>query len=96
MVRFLCLVQRSGEEPPADGRQRNWRAVDDGRVFTGRQGVGLKLVDGLGNEKTAMAWLEKEKKVPATTPVRDYSLAPQFSEFSFLHVAAVDAFRRWA
>ena len=38
-------------------------AVDDGRVFTGRQGVGLKLVDGLGNEKTAMAWLEKEKKV---------------------------------
>ena len=49
-------------------------AVDDGRVFTGRQGVGLKLVDGLGNEKTALAWLEKEKKVPASTPVRDYSL----------------------
>jgi protease-4 len=63
-------------------------AVDDGRVFTGRQGVGLKLVDGLGNEKTALAWLEKEKKVPATTPVRDYSLEPRFSEFSFLHVAA--------
>ena len=39
--------------------------VADGRVFTGRQAVGLKLVDGLGNEKTALAWLEKEKKVPA-------------------------------
>ena len=63
-------------------------AVDDGRVFTGRQGVGLKLVDGLGNEKTALAWLAKEKKVPADTPVRDYSLQPRFSEFSFLHVAA--------
>jgi protease-4 len=63
-------------------------AVDDGRVFTGRQGVGLKLVDGLGNEKTALAWLEAEKKVPASTPVRDYSLEPRFSEFSFLHVAA--------
>ncbi len=63
-------------------------AVDDGRVFTGRQGVGLKLVDSLGNEKTAVAWLEKEKKVPANIPVRDYSLQPRFSELSFLHVAA--------
>jgi protease-4 len=62
--------------------------VADGRVFTGRQGVGLKLVDGIGNEKTALAWLEKEKKVPADTPVRDYSLEPRFSELSFLHVAA--------
>ncbi len=64
-------------------------AVADGRVFTGRQGVGLKLVDGLGNEKTALAWLEKEKKVPASIPVRDVSLEPRFSELSFLHVAAL-------
>ena len=62
--------------------------VADGRVFTGRQAVGLKLVDALGNEKTALAWLEKEKKVPASTPVRDYSLRPRFGELSFLHVAA--------
>jgi protease-4 len=62
--------------------------VADGRVFTGRQAVGLKLVDGLGNQKTARAWLEKEKKVPANTPVRDYSLRPRFGELSFLHVAA--------
>ena len=62
--------------------------VADGRVFTGRQGVALKLVDGLGNEQTALAWLEKEKKVPASTPVRDVSLQPRFSELSFLHVAA--------
>jgi protease-4 len=62
--------------------------VADGRVFTGRQGVPLKLVDEIGNEKTALAWLEKEKKVPADTPVRDYSLEPRFSELSFLHVAA--------
>jgi len=63
-------------------------AVDDGRVFTGRQGVRLKLVDALGNEQTALLWLAKEKHVPATTPVRDYSLAPRFDELSFLHVAA--------
>lgn len=62
--------------------------VADGRVFTGRQGVPLKLVDQLGNEKTALAWLEKEKKIPATTPVKDFSLEPRFRELSFLHVAA--------
>ncbi|MGA6944139.1 MAG: signal peptide peptidase SppA, partial [Pseudolabrys sp.] len=60
--------------------------VADGRVFTGRQAINLKLVDDLGNEKAALAWLEKEKKVPANTPVRDYSLQPRFSELSFLHL----------
>ena len=39
-------------------------AVADGRVFTGRQAVELKLIDELGNEKTALAWLAKEKKHP--------------------------------
>ena len=63
-------------------------AVADGRVFTGRQAVPLKLIDGIGNEKAALAWLETEKKVPANTPVRNVSLEPRFSELSFLHVAA--------
>jgi protease-4 len=62
--------------------------VVDGRVFTGRQAVDLKLVDGLGNERDALAWLETEKKVPATTPVSDFSLEPRFGDLSFLHVAA--------
>jgi len=62
--------------------------VADGRVFTGRQAVGLKLIDGIGNEKAALAWLEKAKNVPANTPVRDFSLQPRFSELSFLHVMA--------
>ncbi len=63
-------------------------AVSDGRIFTGRQAMPLKLVDALGNEKAALAWLAKEKKVPADTPVKDYSLQPRFSELSFLHAAA--------
>ncbi|HEU5016660.1 MAG TPA: signal peptide peptidase SppA [Pseudolabrys sp.] len=62
--------------------------VDDGRVFTGRQALPLKLVDAIGNEKTALAWLEKEKHVPAGLRVRDVSLEPRFDEFSFLHMAA--------
>ena len=62
--------------------------VADGRVFTGRQAVELKLIDGLGNEKAALAWLEKVKNVPANLPVRDYALEPRFSELSFLRLAA--------
>jgi protease-4 len=62
--------------------------ASDGRVFTGRQGLSLKLVDAIGSEKTAVAWLERVKNVPANTPVRDYSLQPRFSEFSFIHLAA--------
>jgi protease-4 len=62
--------------------------VSDGRVFTGRQAVDLHLVDGLGNERTALAWLEQEKKVPANTPVRNVPLEPRFGDLSFLHVAA--------
>ncbi|MBV8837323.1 MAG: signal peptide peptidase SppA [Alphaproteobacteria bacterium] len=65
--------------------------VTDGRVFTGRQGVGLKLVDELGNEKTAVAWLTKEKGIKADTPVKDWDLRPRFSDLSILHLAAAVA-----
>jgi protease-4 len=64
------------------------QTVTDGRVFTGRQGVGLKLVDELGNEKTAIAWLEKEKGLKAGTPVRDWQLRSRFSDLSMLHLTA--------
>jgi protease-4 len=63
--------------------------VSDGRVFTGRQAVELKLIDGLGDEQAAIDWLAKEKNVDAKTPVRDYPLAPRFSDLPFLHVAAL-------
>jgi len=63
--------------------------VADGRVFTGRQGVALKLVDELGDEKTAIAWLAKDKNVDANTPVRDYRLRDRFSDLPFLHTAAI-------
>ena len=63
--------------------------VSDGRVFTGRQAVELKLIDGLGDEETAIEWLAKEKNIDPKTPVRDYPLAPRFSDLPFLHVAAL-------
>jgi protease-4 len=46
--------------------------LSDGRVYTGRQAVGNKLIDELGDEDTAVAWLEKDKGVAARLPVRDW------------------------
>ncbi|UFX45413.1 signal peptide peptidase SppA [Bradyrhizobium sp. 41S5] len=62
--------------------------VADGRVFTGRQAVDLKLIDQLGDEKTAIAWLVAEKKVKSDLPVRNYKLNPRFSDLTFLRTAA--------
>lgn len=47
-------------------------AVSDGRIFSARQGVALKLVDQLGVERDAVAWMERERGVTADLPVRDW------------------------
>src|SRR6201992_1130487 len=59
-----------------------------GRVFTGHQAVDLKLIDQLGDERTAMAWLVAQKGVKADLPVRDYKLTPRFGDLTFLRTAA--------
>jgi protease-4 len=66
--------------------------VADGRVFTGRQAVELKLIDQLGDEKTAVAWLVAQKGVKADLPVRDYKLSPRFGDLTFLRTAAAVTF----
>src|SRR3954449_2491362 len=61
--------------------------VTDGRVFTGRQGIELKLVDQIGNEQTAVDWLAKEKGLKPDTPVRDWQLKSRFGDLTMLHLA---------
>lgn len=60
--------------------------VADGRVFTGRQGIELKLIDEIGNEKTAIDWLAKEKGLKPDTPVRDWQLKPRLGDLTMLHL----------
>lgn len=62
--------------------------VADGRVFTGRQALDLKLVDQLGDEKTAIAWLVAQKNVKSDLPVRDFKLSPHLGDLTFLRTAA--------
>ena len=64
--------------------------VSDGRVFSGRQSVPLKLVDELGSERQAIAWLETARKVPKDLPVTDWKPASNqgFGLFSALGFGA--------
>src|SRR5437763_2267811 len=65
--------------------------VTDGRVFTGRQGVELKLIDEIGNEKTAIDWLAKEKGLKPDTPVKDWQLKSRLGDLTMLHLATAVA-----
>ena len=47
------------------------RALADGRIFTGRQAVEEGLVDAIGGERDARAWLAAERQVPENLPVRE-------------------------
>lgn len=62
---FVAMVA-AGRRMPED----RVREVADGRVFTGRQAVALGLVDAIGGETEARAWLAAERGLPADLPVR--------------------------
>lgn len=62
--------------------------VADGRIFTGRQGVDLKLVDRIGGEREAIAWLETDKGVKKDLPVRDWKKPKKLDRLDLLGVAA--------
>ncbi len=49
------------------------RTLADGRAYTGRQALKLGLIDAIGDEQDAKAWLESEKGLPKGLPVEDIS-----------------------
>lgn len=62
--------------------------VTDGRVFTGRQAIDLKLVDEIGGEDEAIAWLGT-KGVDVDLPVREWKKKSEgFGAFSAGALAA--------
>lgn len=62
--------------------------VSDGRVFTARQGVPLKLVDVIGGERDAVAWLEKNKKLAKDLPVREWKKSASLERLGLVESAA--------
>jgi protease-4 len=72
-AQFVAMVAAGRRMEPA-----RVRALADGRVFTGRQALAEGLVDAIGGEAEARAWLAAEKGVPADLPVRE--LTPDATE----------------
>jgi protease-4 len=65
---FVTIVASGRHLDPA-----RVRALADGRPYTGRQALALGLVDAIGGEREARAWLGSEKGVPTSLPVEDIS-----------------------
>lgn len=65
------------------GREEALRLAD-GRIYTGRQAVGLGLVDEIGGDKEARAWLATERGISLKLPVRDLDPPREFSPWRSL------------
>lgn len=49
-------------------------AVADGRIFTGRQALANGLIDEIGGEEEARAWLGAAKRIDPDLPTRDLNI----------------------
>jgi protease-4 len=47
------------------------RELADGRAYTGRQALKLGLIDAIGGEADARAWLAAQRHIPVSLPVQD-------------------------
>ncbi len=65
---FVGMVAKGRHMDPA-----KVRALADGRAYTGRQALGLGLVDAIGGEHEARDWLVSAKGLPAGLPVEQLS-----------------------
>jgi protease IV len=65
---FVGMVASGRHMDPAKVRD-----LGDGRAYTGRQALQLGLVDAIGGEHEARAWLAQTKGVAADLPVEDVS-----------------------
>lgn len=63
---FLAMVVAGRKLP-----EERVRPLADGRVLSGRQALAAGLVDAIGGEREARAWLAAEKGVPENLPARD-------------------------
>jgi protease-4 len=66
--------------------------IEDGRVFTGRQALEMGLIDALGGEREALAWLEENHEIPADTDIETLKpKRPKDNFFTRLNEATIKA-----
>lgn len=63
---FTAMVAAGRKMDPARVRE-----LADGRAYTGRQALKLGLIDAIGGEREARAWLAEAKQVATSLPARD-------------------------
>ncbi|MEJ0010058.1 MAG: signal peptide peptidase SppA [Alphaproteobacteria bacterium] len=64
--RFVGLIVDRRKLPEATVRR-----LADGRVYTGHQAVGLHLIDAIGGDDEALAWLAKNRKINAKLELKE-------------------------
>ncbi|WP_224406488.1 signal peptide peptidase SppA [Afifella sp. IM 167] len=64
---FVGLVAERRDFEPQEAK-----ALSDGRIFSGRQAAANGLIDEVGDEDTARAWLETAHAVPSSLPAKDW------------------------
>jgi protease-4 len=81
---FMGLVAERRQLP-----MERVRELSDGRVYTGRQALNVKLIDAIGGEEVGVAWLETDKKLAAKLPILDWE-PPRSGRFSELGFSTAD------
>jgi protease-4 len=73
---FLAMVAERRKLSPAEVEK-----LADGRVLTGRMARDKRLVDAIGGEAEALAWLKAEKGIDIGLPVRDVKVRREVADW---------------
>ncbi len=84
---FVGLVADRRNIPEAEARR-----LADGSIYTGRQALRLKLIDDVGSDPEARAWLASSKDVPEDLPTREWK--PDESYLAMFQSSAFAGFAR--
>lgn len=53
------------------------KKIADGRIYSSRQALKLKLVDAVGSEDDAIKWLQEVKKIDKDLKVKEFKIKPK-------------------
>ena len=79
---FVGLVAERRKLPMTTARQ-----LADGSIYSGRQALRLKLIDAVGGDEEARAWLAAEKGISTDLPLKEWK--PDESFFAMLQENAL-------
>lgn len=62
----------------------------DGRIYTGAQALDNGLIDAIGDEKTALNWLQEVRGVDKSLPIKDVSLELEKNKFDEFYTSLTE------